>query len=238
MQARTSLVLVGAAVAGLALSGCGSAESGDASSAASTVSGVVSSDVPASSVALRDASNPASARTTVPGADGSFSFDAAGLAPPFVLRAENGRDALYTIVLRSGNADINELTNVAVAGAVRGEDADEAWSRWGEHEDEEEREHDGADRIGSVIRDLRTVLKPLFDLYHVARIGGDDDDGDVSGMRALLRDVSFTVKDHVVTVTNRATGGVIFSGPLNNLASGVFHPENMPQALAGPRRLR
>src|SRR5512140_3908657 len=118
MIARTSLVLVGAAVAGLALSGCGKATSGDASSAAPTVSGVVSAELSATTVALRDASDPATVRTAMPGADGSFSFDATGLAPPFVLRAEDGREALHTIVLHSGNADINGLTNAAVAGAT------------------------------------------------------------------------------------------------------------------------
>ena len=229
MEARTSLVIVGAAVAGLALSGCGkAANSGDASSAASTVSGVVSADMSATNVALRDASDPAAVHTTTPATDGSFSFDATGLTPPFVLRAEDGREALHTIVLQSGNADINGLTNAAVAGAASGEDASEAWSRWGQGG---EGEHDCASRIGSVIRSLRAVLKPLFDLYHVGRIGGDDAEGDVSGMRALLRDVAFTVSNGVVTVTNRATGGVIFTAPLNDLASGVFHPENMP---AGP----
>ena len=231
MQARNSLALVGTAMAALALSGCGQASTGDASSnAAPTLSGLVSSDAPSTSVELRDASDPARIHITTPAADGSFSFDATGLAPPFVLRAEGVGPALYTIVLHSGNADINGLTSAAVSGAMGGRDAGEAWSRWG-HGEGDDGEHEGAGRIGSVIRSLRTVLKPLFDLYHVDRIGGDDDEGDVSGMRALLRDVSFTVSNRIVTVTNRATGGVIFSGPLNDLASGVFHPENMP---AGP----
>ncbi len=232
MEVRNSSRLVSAAaVAGLVLAGCGKASTDQASGVAPTLSGVVTSDAPATTVALRDASDPASVRIATPGADGSFSFDATGLAPPFVLRAEGMGPALYTIVLRSGNADINGLTSAAVAGAMGGADAGEAWSRWSDGEGGEDGEHDGAGRIGSVIQSLRTVLKPLFDLYHVGRIGGDDDEGDVSGMRALLHDVSFTVSDGVVTVTNRATGGVIFSGPLNDLASGVFHPENMP---AGP----
>jgi hypothetical protein len=225
------LALVGAAVAGLAFIGCGKAATGDASSAAPTVSGVVTSDASATSVALRDSSDPSSVHTTTPAADGSFSFDAAGLAPPFILRAEAGEDALYTVVGSRGNADVNGLTSTAVAGATASMDANQAWSRWGEREDGEDGEHATSGRIGSVIQSLRTVLKPLFDLYQVGRIGGDDDEGDVSGMRALLKDVSFTVSNGVVTVTNRASGGVIFTGPLRDLSSGVFHPENLP---AGP----
>ncbi len=226
MDVRNSLAL--AAIAGLVLGGCGKADTDNASSTAPALSGVVTSDAPANSVALRDASDPASVRVVTPGADGSFSFDATGLTPPFLLRAEGVGPALYTIVRHSGNADINGLTSAAVAGATRGEDAGEAWSGWSDGEGGDD---GAAGRIASVIRSLRTVLKPLFDLYHVGRIGGDDDEGDVSGMRALLRDVSFTVSNGVVTVTNRATGGVIFTGPLNDLASGAFHPENMP---AGP----
>src|SRR5512138_2806305 len=176
MAAHTKLVLVGAAVAGIALGGCGNSGSGDASSAAPTVSGVVTSDFSPAAVALRDASDPSTVHTATPAADGSFTFDVSGLTPPFVLRAEGDGAALYTIVLGRGNADINGLTSVAVAGAVREDDAGEAWTRW--ERDGEDGEHDIAEHIGSVIRSLRTVLKPLFDLYHVGRIGGDDDEGD------------------------------------------------------------
>ena len=47
----------------------------------------------------------------------------------------------------------------------------------------------------------------------------------------MFHDVRVVVNSGTVTVTNRQTGGVIFSGQLNDLASGTFHPENMP---AGP----
>ena len=46
----------------------------------------------------------------------------------------------------------------------------------------------------------------------------------------MFRDVQIIVASGTVTVTNRQTGGVIFSGPLNNIDSGTFHPENMPAA--------
>jgi hypothetical protein len=37
-----------------------------------------------------------------------------------------------------------------------------------------------------------------------------------------------------VTITNRETGGLIFSAPLTDLASGVFHPENLPAGVTPP----
>ena len=39
----------------------------------------------------------------------------------------------------------------------------------------------------------------------------------------MLRDVRFVVTDRRVTVTNRQTGGVIFSGSLSNLSAGTFY---------------
>jgi mono/diheme cytochrome c family protein len=50
-------------------------------------------------------------------------------------------------------------------------------------------------------------------------------------VRLLLQDVEFEVRRGVLTVTNRATGAVIFTGPLADLASGTFDPGAMP---AGP----
>ncbi len=231
MNAGKNLILVGAAVAGLALGGCGS-PGAETSSAAPTVSGAVSSDSPMSSVALRDSSAPARELSSAPGAGGAFTFDVSGLTPPFALRAQGAEGTLYTVVSRAGNADVNELTTAAVACAARtgSSTADDAG------EDEGGRTWSGgvrdtSERMGAVLRSLRTVLKPLFDLYGVTRIGGDDEGGDPSGMRALLRDVAFTVQGGTLTVTNRATGAVIYAAPLTAITSGTFHPETMP---AGP----
>jgi hypothetical protein len=68
------------------------------------------------------------------------------------------------------------------------------------------------------------VLRPLFDLYGIKRIGEDDEDRIDSHLRALLQDVSFTVKRGVVTVTNRATGAIIFTGSMRHLSDGTFYP--------------
>src|SRR6185369_14807614 len=89
-----------------------------------------------------------------------------------------------------------------------------------------------ADRFEEILKSLRTVLAPLYELYGVS---GDavtgDDESDNAGLRAMLQDVRFVVNDGKVIVTNRLTGKVIFSGYLRNLSAGTFYPENMP---AGP----
>jgi hypothetical protein len=228
MHVRTSLTTIAALLVGFTLSACGPGGSAGStpSDASPTVSGVASSDVKVDAVELRDSSSPARTRSTAPDKDGAFSLDVTSFTAPFVLRTDDasGQGALYTLTAGPGNADINELTTLAVAGATDDGDPGEAWSS---------EEHDAAQRLGAVVESLRTAMKPLFDLYQVTRICGDDA-GAPDGMRALLKDVSFTVHAGTVTITNRMTGAVIFSAPLNDLASGVFHPENMPAGPSGP----
>jgi hypothetical protein len=183
------------------------------------VTGLAAADSPVSSVSLKDSATPQTLLTTTPDANGGFSFNVAGLAAPFMLKADAPSGAVYAIASQSGPANVNAITTVAVAAASPTHEAENSWSGHDSHSS-----HD----IGSVIRSLGTVLKPLFDRYGITRIG-EDDEG--SHLRALLHDVSFTVKSGVITVANRATGGIIFTGPLSNLASGTFHAENMP---AGP----
>jgi hypothetical protein len=219
---RTSsnrLAAISVAVSFIAV-GCGSGGA-TSQSTSSAVTGIASADSPVSSVSLKDSATQQALLTTTPDASGGFSFDVAGLAAPFMLKADAPSGAVYAIASQSGPANVNAITTVAVAAASSTHDAENSWSGHDSHSS-----HD----VGSVIRSLSTVLKPLFDLYGITRIG-EDDEG--SHLRALLHDVSFTVKSGVVTVANRATGGIIFTGPLSNLASGTFHAENMPAAPGG-----
>ncbi len=247
MQTSMKLSLAAALTAGLVLSACGGAGTSGAADTTSTVSGVVSADVELTSVALRDSSSPAHDATADLGPDGAFSIDVATLTPPFVLRAEDatGHTRLYAIALRPGVTDVNQLSSAAASAAGHrgedGEDGDE--ETW----DDEGKRRDACLNIDRVIRELSTVLQPLFDLYHVTPFAGhgDDDDDDEKrdgdwdedtnreALRALLRDVSFTVQARSLVVTNRLTGAVIYTAPLKDLTSGAFHPENMPPGPGG-----
>jgi len=209
-----------AVVTGLVSVGCGS--SNDSSG---QVTGLASSESAATSVSLRDSSSPANLRTAVPDESGNFTIDASGLTPPFFLKAETASGPEYSIATGPGKTDVNPVTTAACAGASSDEEAEDGEEGWAG------RDRGSSDKIEKVLNNLRTALKPLFDLYGIKRVGGDDDDHKGSNVRALLRDVSFTVAKGVVTVTNRATGAVIFTGPLRHLDEGTFYPENMP---AGP----
>jgi hypothetical protein len=89
-------------------------------------------------------------------------------------------------------------------------------------------------RFTTLLNQLRDVpaLAPLFDQYQVPNPIVMVDDSQATGLIALLQAVKITVASGTVTIANRQTSGVIFSAPLTDLASGVFHPENMPSGAA------
>jgi hypothetical protein len=210
--------------------GCGSTSSPGASTSP-VVTGVASAGSPVVSVSLRDSATPPSTLTATPDASGAFSFDTAKLTPPFFLKAEASSGPVYAIATQGGTTNVNEITTAVCAGSSESEDAEDCEGGWAGHDSH------SSERSGGIAKGLAHVLKPLLDLYGITGIGEGDDDaakhasGDSSHLAALLRDVSFTVKLGVVTVANRATGAVIFVGPLRHLDQGIFYPENMP---AGP----
>jgi len=85
--------------------------------------------------------------------------------------------------------------------------------------------------LEAVIYRLRDVAAPLFQHYGL-KFGEDFEES--SAFHQMLSEVSFDVKNGIVTVTNKATGGVIFTGRLNDVASGVFTPENIPGGVVTP----
>ena len=214
----------------MTLIGCGSPNATTPSTTPSTVNGVVSSEAALTgTVSLKDASQPALERTSSIGSDGSFSIDASGLTPPYLLKAESKDDAgtttrMYSGATEDGRANINPITSAAVAAATSGT-SDDAYER---------SDCDGRRRtvkgFESVVAALQAKLKPLFDLYGVPADPFTDDKPDAA-LRAMLRDVKISVDGGKVVVTNKATGAVIFSGSLANLDAGTFTPANMP---AGP----
>ncbi|MFL5270808.1 MAG: c-type cytochrome [Anaeromyxobacteraceae bacterium] len=195
----------------LALTGCGG------SSAPQTVTGHVSADALVSSVSLKDSSVPTNERTSAADADGSFSFDVNGLTPPFTLTAVDAAGTtLQALAKGAGQTNIDALTTIAVAMA--GENLVLGASSFD-------------DGYESMLRNLRTVLAPLFSHYGV-RFGEDMEES--RAFRAMLKEVTFDVTAGTLTVTNKATGGVIFKAPLSDLSSGVLHPENIPGGTVTP----
>jgi hypothetical protein len=214
-----------------ALAGCGGTAQAPGSS--STVSGLASADAPVSTVSLRDSSVPAIERTMRADGDGAFSFEVAGLTPPFALKAVDASGGkLYAVSLQAGRVNLDALSTAAFAATSESDDEsddendadeDEGWSRYDTRS--------SARVAESVLGNLRTVLKPLLDHYGV-RVGEDMEDS--RAFRKMLTEVSFVKNDRILTIANRATAGVIYSAPLNDLISGVLHPENIPGGVVDP----
>ena len=241
----TNILLFFGVTLSLIVSGCGSANSPTASSATdasqSTVYGVASlATTTDGTVSVKDSSTTPQEKTVAISSNGSYTADVSGLTAPFVLKASGTDQAgennvLYSLSTNGGRANINQVSDTAVAAAAEDQDADRTilYSRFNHYE-----HHRTSDKFEEIIERLRTVLAPLFALYQVSGNPVTDDEGDdnehsSSGLRALLRDVSFKVTNGTVTVTNKATGSIIFSGPLKDLASGTFYPENMPAVSGG-----
>ncbi len=215
--------MLGAVSLALVLAGCGSSDSPSQETGGSAVLGVVSSDVALSgTVALKDSSTPVQERTATLGDNGAFSFDITGMKSPYLLRVESGNVQMYTVSPQGGRANISPITDVAVAAAEGDGSAADDFARG-----DGQRHRQTAANFANVVAELKSVLKPLFDLYQVPADPFTDDGVD-SALRAMFADIRVEVIAKNVVVTNRKMGGVIFTGPLADLASGTFSPENMP----------
>lgn len=241
MKSIASIVLVCAVTAVLALNGCGVDKP---SSPSTTVSGVASLDSAISgtvtvkgSSTLKGSSALVQEMTTSISGNGSYTVDVSGLMPPFIIKAEGTGQAgdiqvLYSISRNGGRANINPISDIALAASADA-NATNASALFA-MQSGEDTYHRTTDSFYAVIKKLRTVLAPLFALYQVSGNGINDDDGhenDFSGLRAMLRDVRFVINSRTVNVTNKLTGSLLYSAPLNNISSGTFYAENMP---AGP----
>lgn len=89
---------------------------------------------------------------------------------------------------------------------------------------------DARARFLSFLNELRDLpqLAPLWDRYGISNPVTTEDDDRCGGLITLLREVRITKRDGTVRITNRATGGVIFTAPRSNLAAGTFDAANLP----------
>ncbi len=232
----TTILLLCSVILGLALNGCGSSGSSDSSTtpnqsqSTAVLYGVASLGTTTSGyVSAIDSSEPAQEKI-VAIENGSYTVDVSGLKPPYILRAEPTYNPenirMYSVSRNGGSTNINPISDTAVACAVNGTDPDELFVR-----PDPDMYRKTADNFESVINSLKMVLAPLFALYPASGDPITDENvDDNTGLQAMFRDVEIMVNSGTVTVTNRQTGGVIFSGPLDNIDSGTFHPENMPSA--------
>jgi len=248
-----TLLMIGTVILSLTIYSCGSNDapyrpssgdttttttSTDTTTTASTLTifGVASSDTATTStISVKDSSVPVQEKTVATNSSGDYTIDASDLTPPFMLKAKGPDQTLYSLSKNGGQSNINAISDTAVAAAVNDASGSASYLMLSSASAESRRKNN--DDFDNIIARLRTVLAPLFALYQITGNAVNDDndhhDSDAKARRALFHDVKFVVTNHKVIVTNRATGGVIFSGPLSDLSSGTFYPENMPVGPGG-----
>jgi len=218
---------LGAAALGLMLAACDSGSSDVKDSG----QGLTESSS-AGTVSLVDSSVVEQSRSAPVQADGSFALDMSGLEAPFLLKLEwtDGAEVrrFYAVSESRENLDVNALTNLAFRGSHDDDmDRDESDDDAEDDRDYHDSDHDGkrakADRARGVLAQLTVALAPLFERYGIV-----DPRTDRDAVRRLLADVKVSLEGRTVTITNRATGGVIFVGRLSRLSQGVFTAANMP----------
>ena len=211
------------------IAGCGGGGGGEGVSS-QTVSGVAATGAPLVGEArIKDSSTPAKEKTTVIGNDGSFAFDVSDMTGPFILRAtgyaDGERHTLQSFADNPGTCNINPLTNAVVANAAGEDDPEEVYER---------PDRDRLNRIGHNLpvsmAEILDKLKPLLRKYNADNsdpVRGDYR-ADHSHLDGLFDNVKFTLTDGILTITNKKTGAVIFTGKVSDIKNGEFDEDNLP----------
>ena len=225
MSKKLPIILTLYALTLTILSACGQSSKNTSAPAPVAVSGVAAAAASISgTVTLRDSSIPAQIRTTETTSNGQYSFEAGALKPPFMLSVEASENGTNTIMHSfsegSGVANINPLTDAAVAAAGNG-----PGSRMNHNGDGETEFHHRRSAMDAIKKELMKLL----DLYGIASdpVSGDYE-SEQSEYSALFKDITISVSNGMITVTNTATSSVIFTASVNDITGGAFSPQNMP----------
>ncbi len=134
----------------------------DTTKTVSLVSGVAATGAPMSgNVYLKDSDGTDLGPVTID-TDGSFKFDVTGLTPPFFLYAEdNAGNIYYSVAMGPGTANINPLTDLAVAAAAGVGDPAKVY-------DDPDGHPFTQDDLDSAIVEILNVLKDM-----IAKCGAD-----------------------------------------------------------------
>ncbi|MBI5409760.1 MAG: hypothetical protein HZA14_10380 [Nitrospirae bacterium] len=162
-----------------------------------TVSGVAATGAPVTGkVYLKDSIGNDVDRTVDITPDGTYTIDVTGLTAPFYLCAEpTSGKKLYSIAMGPGTANINPLTDLAVAAAKKVKDPADVYNDPGSHPITQ-------DEINKVVADIRTLLDNLLDKYGAnVNFLLDEFHADHTGLDKVFDDVDVNIN----TLTGKVT---------------------------------
>jgi len=218
LAAITTLSLM---TVGVMLAGCSGSGGGQSSQ---VVSGTAAVGEPLSGkVSLKDSSSPSVPKIVDISGDGSFAFDVTGMKAPFILQADGSASGktyrLHSFAEGPGTANINPLSDALVDSASEDGDSDKEYKNPDSAKLERIK-----DKMQTAVSDLLEKLRPLLKKFaadgkHPIK---DEYKADHHGLDDMFDHVDITIIDGVLTITNKATGAVIFSGSIMDIKHGHF----------------
>jgi len=249
LRQRTGIILsfVFLLTIGIVIAGCGGGGNGGSSGStgpspgvevsSQTVRGVAATGSPlAGQVTLRDSSSTRKDKVTVIAADGSFSIDVSDMQAPFVLKAtgtaDGARRVLYSFADGAGTANVNPLTNAALAHAAGVDDPAVVFDRPDPATLERIRS-----RMADSVATLRAKIMPLLVAFDV---GARDPHkqffaADHDGLDGMFDNVRIVLSNGVLTITNETSGALIFTAQVRDLEHGRFTDMEDDLPRRGPR---
>jgi hypothetical protein len=220
----------------LFVTACGGGDGGSVSFndatavAVQPVSGVAAAGtVISGTVYLRDsATNPTQLSRPI-AADGSFSFNVAGMTKPYMLKAAgtaNGKSyTIYSLATDIGTVNINPLTNLIVSSASGGADLAAIYSNIQATDI-----LSMATKLPQAVSDVETGLASLLQLYSLSSINPVTDAyvADHTGLDGMFDAVDFNVSNGTVAITNRDTNSVIYSATVAAMTPAGLAAINFP----------
>jgi len=186
------------------------------------------------SITLKDASTTTQSFTQNALANGSYSFSTKGLPEPYLLQAQSGVGAFYSMSASvEGIANINPLTTVIVSVAAGGKDLATLFGS---------PTSDGLKAIAAKLADaesrVKTALAPIFAKYNLTGMGSIINSkfvADQTGLDAVFDVIGISVdKNGNITITDKVAKKTIGTGkaaiiatgnPISIITPGVVLPE-------------
>jgi hypothetical protein len=171
---QKSFVWVCLMLLGALFAGCGGGGSSDSSTtstdaSSATVSGTAATGAPLiGTVTLKDAEGTQRGPVVLEH-DGSFSFDVAGLTPPFIIRAEGtaGTGNFHSIATDVGVANVNPISEAVAMAATPGKDLGAVFAEGATPTDVlgSTFKTDIAADLAEAVADLQALIGPLLDAF-------------------------------------------------------------------------
>ena len=218
---------------GLMLAGCGGGSGGVSSE---VVSGTAAVGAPLSGqVSLKDSSAPSQQRSTNIGSDGSFAIDVTGMKAPYVLQAKGSADGtdykLHSFAEGAG-LPISIRFPMLLLPVQPVMTTRQMFMKKRTPTKIIESRTNLAKTVSILMAKLQPLLKqynaentnPITSRYIVNHLDLDD----------MFDNVKITVANGTLSIINKKSGAVIFTGSLSDIANGIFDGGALPPTAAAP----